>query len=366
MPKYNLHKYKFNFNDFVYHFKLYTSTINAIYNQFKIIKKRGGDIPLKTREQILNLLIENKGVYISGEKIANSLNISRTAVWKCINEIKNNGYNILSISKKGYCYDDSNDILSTYEIEKNLNQNCYNIILYKTIKSTNQTAKEFAQQGDYNNTIILSEEQTEGRGRLGRSFYSPSNTGIYMSILIRPKLDINKGLLVTSCAAVAVCKAIENLTDIQPKIKWVNDIYIENKKVCGILTESSLDFESGTLDYVIIGIGINFTTLNFPDTISNSACSIFEDTKFKFSRNILISEIINQFFPIINTIDDEKNILDYKKRSNILGEEIEITNKDKVFFAKAVDIDKNGFLIIENKDKTLSKLNTGEITIRKK
>ena len=321
---------------------------------------------MKTKEQILNLLIENKGSYLSGEKIANLLAVSRAAVWKCINEIKNDGHNISSVSKKGYCYSDCNDFLSAYEIKKSLTQDCCDIAVYKTLKSTNQTAKELAQNGAAGNTIILAEEQTQGKGRLGRSFYSPGGTGIYMSILIRPKLDISKGLLITSCAAVAVCKAIENLSDIQPKIKWVNDIYIENKKLCGILTESSLDFESGSLDYVIIGIGINFTTYRFPDELSDSACAIFENTPFTFSRNRLISEIINQFFPIIEAIDDETHISDYKKRSNILGEEIEIISKNETFFAKAVDIDKNGCLMIENKDQRISKLNTGEISIRKR
>jgi BirA family biotin operon repressor/biotin-[acetyl-CoA-carboxylase] ligase len=320
---------------------------------------------MKSKEQILELLIENKGNYISGEKIAHQLNISRTAVWKTIKEIKNDGHNIKSISKKGYCYIASNDILCSYEIKKNLHKNDYNIIVYKTIKSTNQAAKELAQNKNYNNTIIISEEQTEGKGRLGRSFYSPANTGIYMSILMRPKLDINKGLKITSCGALAVCKAIESLTNIKPKIKWVNDIFINEKKVCGILTESSIDFESGAIDYVIIGIGINFSTINFPDNISNIACSLFSDNHFKFSRNILISEIINQFFLLINNIDDKNIIADYKMRSNVLGKEIKIINQNGNFFATAIDIDENGCLIIEKTDKTTSKLNTGEISIRR-
>ena len=223
---------------------------------------------MSVKQSVLQALEENRKICISGEQLAKTLNISRSSVWKAIKSLKDEGYCIAATTNKGYRLETGSDVLS-YEgmlpwlapQNKNLT-----IKVYKTIGSTNQVAKKMAIDGEAQGTVIISEEQTQGRGRMGRSFFSPAKSGIYMSLILRPNVYAHEAVLVTTAASVGVCRAIEKVTDKNPQIKWVNDIFLDDKKICGILTEAVTNFETGLVECVIIGIGLNFRLPeeNFP------------------------------------------------------------------------------------------------------
>ena len=221
-------------------------------------------MPLK--ERVLAVLEENKGKSVSGSEIARSVGMTRSAVWKAVKALREEGYTICAVTNKGYCLSEENDFLSEQSVVPNLRTKELGrkIDVFKTIDSTNNFAKSLAQLGAVHGTTVISEVQTQGRGRMGRSFYSPLGMGIYMSVILRPELSVEHSLLITSCAAVAVAEAIERVAGIDCKIKWVNDIYAGNKKLCGILTEASVNVEQGGLEYAIVGMGINVQNVTFP------------------------------------------------------------------------------------------------------
>jgi len=329
---------------------------------------------MSSKSNVLKVLEQNRGKSISGQELASTLNISRAAIWKSIQELKKEGYSIDAVTNKGYSLSSESDVLSSQGIAPYLNDKemADKIIVHKTLPSTSQTAKMLALDGAEHGTVILSECQTLGRGRLGRSFFSPANTGIYMSIILRPKLAVTNSVLITTAVSVAICNAIETITGIHAQIKWVNDIFVNNKKVCGILTEAVTDFESGNVEFIVIGIGLNFNTTisDFPTEIQDIAGSLYDEKPNGISRNQLIAEIINQVFDVCNDLEEKKYLNEYKKRSLIVGKEIEVihlnNNLNKKSFAVAIDIDDNGCLIVKNQDGSLSTLSSGEVQIRSK
>lgn len=324
---------------------------------------------MSVKNEILHILESNKGRNISGQELADMLNVSRTAVWKAINLLKNEGYLIETVPNKGYSLSASSDILSSEGIRLYLNEEFKNIpiTVFKTIGSTNSEAKLLAVKNAQHGTTIIAEEQTNGRGRFGRNFFSPSDSGIYMSIILKPHLNIANSVLITTAAAVAVCQSIDKFTDDTPQIKWVNDIFINGKKVCGILTEAVTNFESGMMDSVVVGIGINVKTKNkdFPQELQNTAGSIFDD-KNNFIRNQLTAEIINNILTISKDLEDKKFMQTYKQRSMILGEHILYKRDNEWHEGYALDIDDCGGLIVYTGDGQKITLNSGEVSIKKK
>lgn len=244
-----------------------------------------------------------------------------------------------------------------------LNDKSIKPLVYDVIDSTNIELKRRIQNGDTEYRLITADRQTMGRGRLGRSFESPEGTGIYMSILLIPD-NMDNVLLITSAAAVAVCQAIRKLTDTEPVIKWVNDIYINNKKVCGILAEGTPD-KNGKL-HIILGIGINVYC--GPDTFSKEvkdvAGAIYgpKDTG-KINRNELVAAVTNEFMDIYYDIGSRKFLDDYKRLSMVIGKEVRYYDNGIWHEAKAEDIDDNGGLVVKSGD-GIRTLNTGEITLR--
>ena len=212
---------------------------------------------MSVKDEVLKELENNKGDYISGGQLADNLGVSRNSVWKAIKALEKSGYEINAIPNKGYCLAEKNDILSSYSIKQHLKNPHLDISVFSSVTSTNTILKEMAEQGAKEGTVIIAEEQTAGRGRTGKQFYSPKGTGIYISILLRPDIPAEESLFLTTSAAVATARAIEDVSDKRALIKWVNDIYLEDKKTCGILTEGAFNVETGKLDYAIVGIGIN-------------------------------------------------------------------------------------------------------------
>ena len=324
---------------------------------------------MSTKNRILELLEQRRGESISGERLAEILGISRNAVWKAVKELQKDGYNIVAVTNKGYCLSDENDIISIPGIKPFLSPQTQpyadRIQIYKSLESTNKTAKEMAVAGARHGTVIISDCQTMGRGRYSRSFFSPSG-GLYMSLILRPEvLHFENPTLVTAFAAVSVCEAIESISEKVPKIKWVNDIFIDGKKVCGILTEAVTDFESGGLDWVVLGIGINVYTRTeeFPSDLQASATSIYPDKKTKGVRNKLSAEIINRILGFETTPGDTEIFEKYKKRLMMLGKEITVIQNQLEYRATAIDVDSVGHLIVKNKNGEIITLSSGEIRI---
>ncbi|WP_294385446.1 biotin--[acetyl-CoA-carboxylase] ligase [uncultured Clostridium sp.] len=321
------------------------------------------------KSKVLKVLEENKGRTVSGAEIAKTLNLSRTSIWKAINLLRDDGYTINAVTNKGYSLEDNTDIISKEGISLYLNKDFSNvdIYIYKTTSSTNEVAKKLALSGAKHGTVVISEEQTQGKGRMGRSFYSPANTGIYMSIILRPTLTAMDSVLITTSSSVAICDAIHKVTGIECQIKWINDIYINNKKIGGILTEASTNFESGTIDYLILGIGINFNNPkdDFPDNLKEIAGSLYKGNSNGINRNMLCAEILNNILSIIPKIKDYDFISEYKKRSIILNQEIMYISGGIYSKGKAIDINNDGSLVIKHDDGSIKILNSGEVSIRR-
>ena len=325
---------------------------------------------MSTKRFVLELLEQGRGQNISGERIAKQLNLTRNAIWKAVKELEKDGYKIEATTNKGYRLSDDNDILSVQGMLPFLwkKEISHNITLYPSLESTNTTAKELAIQGADHGTIIIADSQSAGRGRYNRSFYSPSRQGIYISFVLRPtKHDfINNPTLITSYAAVSVCQAIETTTGKKPKIKWVNDIFLDGKKICGILTEAITNFETGNMQWIVLGIGINFTIPDsgFPKEIKKTAGAVFSKSKPTITRNRLTAELINRILDFEGSWDRDNIFGQYKERLFILGERVTVTESNGAFFdAVAVDIDNTGRLVVKKDSGELIALSAGEVSL---
>lgn len=234
----------------------------------------------------------------------------------------------------------------------------------KKTTSTNTIVKEKANEKD-EGFVVVAGEQTSGRGRMGRSFFSPGDSGVYMSLLLKPQIKPEDAVQITTAAAVSVCRALESLGVADTKIKWVNDIYIGNKKVCGILTESGFNSTTGMLDFAVLGVGINIyeSAEGFPDEIKDIAGTVFVEEKEDL-RNKFIAEFINEFFDLYANISLKKHLKEYRERSFVLGKEITIIQGENIRNGKALDIDENCNLITRFPNGTTEKLCSGEISIR--
>ncbi len=232
------------------------------------------------------------------------------------------------------------------------------------VTSTNTLVRKKANECS-EGLVIVAGEQTAGRGRMGRSFFSPGDSGVYMSLLLKPQIKPEDAVQITTAAAVSVCKALEHLGVYDSKIKWVNDIYIGNKKVCGILTESSFNSESGMLDFAVLGVGINIyeSEDGFPAEIKDIAGAVFSN-KREDLRNKFIAEFINEFLGYYIELSSKKHMKEYKEKSFVLGEKINIIQGENIRTGKAIDIDENCNLIVEMPDGVTEKLYSGEISIR--
>ena len=315
------------------------------------------------KQEILKLLEENREQYLSGQEIANRLSFSRTAVWKSIKALKEDGYEIDAISNKGYRLDTTCDLLSAEGIRCYLSSDYHNVPIevHQQIDSTNTEAKKQAMNGAPHGTVILAEEQTAGRGRLGRTFYSPKGTGIYMSMVLRPNLHLSQSIHVTTSVAVAICQVIERLTNQKPQIKWVNDIYLNQQKICGILTEAVTDFESGNVEYLILGIGLNVHTKDFPVELQSIAGSLNPEA---VTRNEICAHLLNEILPLCEDFSHPFLLDEYKSRSNVLGKWITFMQNQQRYEALAEDIDAQGGLKVRLKSGEQMTLNSGEISIR--
>ena len=331
---------------------------------------------MTTKEAVLHYLQEHTGEPISGEIMALALNKSRTSIWKAIQSLKKEGYSIESSTNKGYTLSQNNDVLSEQQITQELIQQHHPIDwviqTMESTTSTNDLAKLYANQNSTTPAIFISEEQTAGRGRLGRKFVSPSKTGLYISLCLFPTIALEDLSLITCATAVACVETLEELTGKSLNIKWVNDLFYQDKKVGGILTEVISDFESQQVQSLIVGMGINLieNPQSFPEELHSIVGSIFssktEYDNSSFNRNHFIAQFLEKWTFYYQNLSKRDFIESYKEHSNVIGKFVNIFEGNQTYSAYAKDIDENGHLIIEKEDNTLHSLSYGEVSIRTK
>ena len=370
-----------------------------------------------SRDKVLLLLESRKGCYVSGQEIASELGLSRTAVWKAVRKLKNEGFEIDAVTNRGYCLPVDYDVLSAEKIYESIadivsdrvvdtgiyadraflagtrhfNMDSLNIKVFDTIDSTNAFCMRMASEGAPGGLIAVAGSQSRGRGRRGRTFFSPEGTGLYLSILLRPSgLSSKPAMRFTTIAAVAVSEAIEAVSGRKAEIKWVNDIYVDGLKVCGILTEASFDLEDYTLAYAVVGIGINVyePEEGFPEVIKDVAGAVslchkgeenINDPVLKNGgRNRLAAEIITRFYSYcvaeLNSqysstptpgLDVKRYIDEYRRRCFVIGREIDVLIAGSApVKAYVTGLDDECGLNVVYEDGSSETLSSGEISIR--
>ena len=319
---------------------------------------------MSTRNDVLAALLD-EAQSISGERLARRLGVSRNAVWKAIGQLRDDGYIIDAGTNRGYRLVDSPDRISVAGIGRWLKPGAIGsrIELHRTLDSTNTRAKAIAATGAPHGYLVIAESQTGGKGRMGRAFFSPEHSGVYITYILRPDMLAEQAVMITSMAAVAVARAIEAVADVQVGIKWVNDLYINRRKVCGILCEASMDFESGQLEYAVLGIGVNVAAMEFPGELRDIATSIANECGEPVSRNRLIAEISNQLNALYGQLESLEFMTESRSRSIVIGRDVQVIRGGVSFPAKALDIDDQGRLVIRTGE-GISRVNSGEVSLK--
>lgn len=323
---------------------------------------------MTTKEKLLALLEDSKGTFFSGEEIARTLQVSRAAVWKAVNALREDGYTIDAATNKGYRLSPDSDILSPQGIRRFLKPEYRDLDLtvLPTAPSTNALVREKANQGRPEGCIIIACEQTDGRGRYGRQFFSPADTGVYLSLLLRPTAySPQQATCLTAAAAAAMCQAIEAVTGQRPGIKWVNDIFLHGKKVCGILTEAAVGLETGTLNYMVLGAGVNLypPAEGFPEEIQSIAGSVLERSCPE-AKNRLVGEFLNRFWDFYSHPECRAYLEDYRARSLAIGRNVTVLSAGKTVSAYAYGIDDDFRLLVRYENGDTEALSYGEIRIQ--
>lgn len=326
----------------------------------------GSDM-IQIRNAVLAELERHRGEYISGEELAKRLHVSRNAVWKAIGALRSDGYPIDARTNCGYALSDGCDILSAQSVERFLHTPGLNVQVRGEVSSTNTLVRQAAEAGEPEGLLLFASSQTEGRGRRGRSFYSPDGGNLYMSALLRPPLAAKDAALVTTLAAVAVAEAVEEIGGRECGIKWVNDVYCGGKKICGILTEASLDCEAGTLAYAVVGIGINVRPPKngFPEPLRAIAGAVFEqDLPEAEAASRLAAAVWDRFFAMYRRLPDTGFLSEYRRRSFLLGKPIDVLRPDRNIPAVALAIDAHAGLVVRYADGREETLSSGEVSVR--
>ena len=325
-----------------------------------------------SKETVLKLLQENGGSYVSGEGISEKLGITRAAVWKAVKALQRDGYEIESRKSQGYRLMDRPDRLSETEIRAHLGETKMvgrKLVCFESVDSTNAYLKRAASERVTDGTVAVADEQTGGRGRRGRSFRSPAGKGVYLSVLLRPPVEPNALLPITGFGAVAVCNAIERVALVRPRIKWANDLVLGGKKLCGILTELSMEGESGALQYVIMGIGVNVaqTREDFDGELENIATSLELETGKQISRAALAAAMIEELDALYQALLRHKlqPYLDaYRRDCLTIGQQVQLLWEDVHEKVLATGVDDQLGLQVLRQNGAQETIRTGEVSVR--
>ena len=319
------------------------------------------------KEEILRLLRSADG-YISGQELCNRFGVSRTAVWKAINQLKEAGYEIEAQQNKGYRLMAAPDLMTEAEIKSLMHTEwvAKEVLYFDTIDSTNTKAQELAEKGYPSGTLVVADKQESGKGRRGRSWVSPSGTGIFMTLMIKPDINPNNASMLTLVAALAVAKAITSVTGEEALIKWPNDIVVNGKKVCGILTEMNAQFDY--INHIVVGIGINVHNESFPEEISQMASSLMIEAGGKrFHRAQIIAETMSyfeQYYDIfLKTQDLSALVREYDELLVNRNKSVRVLDPKEPFDGKAMGITPKGELIVETWE-SRKLVSSGEVSVR--
>ena len=322
---------------------------------------------MSVKNHLLKLLEENRNAYLSGGELAKQLSVSRNAVWKAVESLRLDGYGISAVTNRGYRLETRGDALTAAGIEGNLrNSGVFRVEIRKTVTSTNTVLKELAAGGAPEGYVLAAEEQTAGKGRLGRGFFSPAGHGVYFSILLRPGPNTNEAALITSAAAVATARAIEGVMGVSVGVKWVNDLFIGGKKVCGILTEASFDMESGFMESAVLGIGVNVTKPEggYPEGVGSVAAPLTDrHSGGEAERCRLIAATLDNFWEFYGDLSSRRFLDEYRERSIVLGRDIYVLKQDGKKRARALAIDDKCELIVRYENGETATLRSGEVSI---
>ena len=319
------------------------------------------------RNEILDYFRKADGNFVSGQQISKDLHVSRTAIWKHINVLKERGYIFESSTRKGYRLIYAPNLLTPLEIDSALHTETFgrHVVYLESTQSTNEEAKKIAREGAEEGTIVVAEEQITGHGRLARGFYSPFAKGIWFSLILRPKFFPMEASKCTLLAAVGVCRGIRRMGLADAGIKWPNDILVHGKKLVGILTLMSASMEK--IDYIIMGIGINtgIKKNEFPEDFREGATS-FLNEGINVSRKDLLAAILGELEKEYSIAQDEgfdKVLDDWRALSVTLGQEVRVIFGDDSYTGKAVDIDRDGCLLF-NTGSEVKRVIAGDVSIR--
>lgn len=319
---------------------------------------------MTTKEQLLTLLEDRQGSFVSGEELAGALKLSRAAICKAVKALRQEGYAIEAVTNRGYRLSPESDIVSVQGVKRRLKPDLQ-ITFHPSVDSTNRVLRALAEQGAAEGTVVIAGAQTQGRGRYGREFFSPEDTGIYLSLLLRPvHADPRQTVTLTAAAAVAMCQAIEAVCGESPKIKWVNDIFLHGKKVCGILTEAAFSLETGAPEYVVVGAGINVYASRdgFPPALEGVAGALWEST-VPDGKNRLTAEFLNRFWALYAAGDPLAFLEEYRRRSLVIGKNITVLAGSMEAKARAVGIDDQCRLLVQYESGETDALSYGEVRI---
>lgn len=319
------------------------------------------------KEEILRLLRSADG-YISGQELCNRFGVSRTAVWKAINQLKEAGYEIEAQQNKGYRLKAAPDLMTEAEIKSLMHTEwvAKEVLYFDTIDSTNTKAQELAEKGYPSGTLVVADKQESGKGRRGRSWVSPSGTGIFMTLMIKPDINPNNASMLTLVAALAVAKAITSVTGEEALIKWPNDIVVNGKKVCGILTEMNAQFDY--INHIVVGIGINVHNESFPEEISQMASSLMIEAGGKrFHRAQIIAETMSYFEQYYDTFlktqDLSALVREYDELLVNRNKSVRVLDPKEPFDGKAMGITPKGELIVDTWE-SRKLVSSGEVSVR--
>lgn len=318
------------------------------------------------RSRLLELLEQNKGKVISGERIAEELSCTRAAVWKAVKSLREEGYEIEAGPNKGYRLSLHSNLLAEEGIRPFLKKQDAYLKVYPEITSTNRAAKEAAIAGKaLHGSMVLAQCQNAGRGRRRRDFYSPKDSGLYLSVILEPKGSLRENLILTAQAAAAVFKAVKETTGISLDIKWVNDLYYQGKKVCGILTEAVTDFESGEIQFAVVGIGLNLyePENGFPPELTDIAGALYKNCQeaVAVNRSQLAAAIVNC---LLEETQELELPTEYIQHNLVPGHRIQILDGERTRFANALEICPDGRLKIQEEDGTETLLSYGEVSLK--
>lgn len=319
------------------------------------------------KAEVLRTLQTQPEDYISGQALADALGVSRHAVWKAIDKLRAEGYDIEARTNRGYRLRGAADGLSVETVQAFLEApSRWQLEYYDTIDSTNNRARVLAENGAPEWTVVMADQQTAGRGRIGRQFYSPVASGIYMSVVVRPDCAVHYANMLTIAAAAAVSEAIEAVCNKKTQIKWVNDCFVDGRKISGILTEASVGVEEQRLRYAVVGIGINVSAPagGFPAELENIATSIFDTPRTTLVRAPLAAEVLQRFRAYAEQLLERAYLPSYRAHLMVLGRQVTLVRGKEREEVLVRDLTEDGALVVEDAQGHIKEVVSGEVSLR--